>query len=152
MNISPIRPNFVAEITDIDIPSITDDEFDQLYNAWLPYGVLRIRGQPLDEGELQSFSARFGPLEEIPMGRLPESERAKIRNRYVTQLSNIIQDGKPIGGLGNAPGLLMTTIQEPRKSSKGTNISFACVTNNGCPASGITVSRACAVRASIRLA
>jgi taurine dioxygenase len=44
----------------------------------------------------------FGPLEEMPMGRLPEAARKKIKNRYVTQLSNIIVDGKPIGGLGNA--------------------------------------------------
>ena len=64
--------------------------------------MLRLRDQPLNEDELQAFSARFGPLEEIPMGRLSESARAKIKNRYVTQLSNIIVDGKPIGGLGNA--------------------------------------------------
>ena len=105
MNISPITsnaPDFVAEISDIDLKSITKQDFDEVYRAWLTYGVVRIRGQQLNEDELQAFSARFGPLEEIPMGRLPESERAKIKNRYVTQLSNIIKDGKPIGGLGNS--------------------------------------------------
>ena len=105
MNISPITsnaPDFGAEISDIDLKSITKQDFDEVYRAWLTYGVVRIRGQQLNEDELQAFSARFGPLEEIPMGRLPESERAKIKNRYVTQLSNIIKDGKPIGGLGNS--------------------------------------------------
>ena len=91
-----------AEISGVDVRSITDAEFEQLYAAWLEFGVLRLRDQPLNEDELQVFSARFGPLEEIPMGRLSESARAKIKNRYVTQLSNIIVDGKPIGGLGNA--------------------------------------------------
>ena len=120
MNIDPISLNFVAEISDIDVTSITNDQFDQIYKAWLTYGVLRIRGQQLDEDELQAFSSRFGPLEEIPMGRLPESERAKIKNRYVTQLSNIIQNGKPIGGLGNAEASWhsdMTYVDSPPPAS-----------------------------------
>ncbi len=120
MNISPITPDFVADISDIDLTSMTDDDFEALYRAWLTYGVLRIRRQQLDENELQAFSARFGPLEEIPMGRLPESERAKIKNRYVTQLSNIIEDGKPIGGLGNAEANWhsdMTYVENPPPAS-----------------------------------
>jgi taurine dioxygenase len=32
---------------------------------------------------------------------MPEAEKAKIKNRFVTTLSNIKVDGKPIGGLGN---------------------------------------------------
>ncbi len=102
IEIEAVTPGFVADITGVDIKMIDDAEFSKIYAAWLQYGVLRIRNQQLDENELQVFSARFGPLEEIPMGRLPESARAKIKNRYVTQLSNIIVDGKPIGGLGNA--------------------------------------------------
>ena len=100
--ITPINPTFVADVSDVDLRNITEDEFAQIYQAWLEFGVLRLRKQSVNEDELQVFSARFGPLEEIPMGRLPESARKKIKNRYVTQLSNIIEDGKPIGGLGNA--------------------------------------------------
>lgn len=102
IRITPVNPTFVAEITGVDVRRITADEFAQIYQAWLDFGVLRLREQPLNEDALQAFSARFGPLEEAPMGRLPEAERRKIKNRYVTQLSNIIVDGKPIGGLGNA--------------------------------------------------
>jgi taurine dioxygenase len=102
MHTNPVTSNFVADITGVDIKSLTDEEFDEIYQTWLTFGVVRIRDQQLNEDELQAFSARFGPLEKIPLGRLPESERAKIKNLYVTQLSNIIVDGKPIGGLGNA--------------------------------------------------
>ncbi|MCZ6643174.1 MAG: TauD/TfdA family dioxygenase [Gammaproteobacteria bacterium] len=100
--ITPINPTFVADVSDVDLRNITEEAFSQIYRAWLEFGVLRLRKQSLNEDELQVFSARFGPLEEIPMGRLPEAARQKIKNRYVTQLSNIIVDGKPIGGLGNA--------------------------------------------------
>ncbi len=102
VKIKPISPTFIAEIEGVDVRTITTQDFDRIYQAWLDFGVLRLRNQPLNEDELQTFSARFGPLGEIPMGRLPDKARAKIKNRYVTQLSNIIVDGKPIGGLGNA--------------------------------------------------
>ena len=102
IEVQPIKDRFVAEITGIDVASIADEEFEQIYAAWLEYGVLRLRNQRIDEQQLQAFSARFGPLEEAPFGRMSEAEKAKIKNRYVTQLSNIIIDGKPIGGLSNA--------------------------------------------------
>ena len=37
-------------------------------------------------------------IEEMPLGLMPEEQRRKIRNRYVTIISNIKVDGKPIGG------------------------------------------------------
>ena len=101
MKVTPLTPNFVAEIQEIQLDRITDSEFERLYAAWLQYGVLRIRNQDLDDEQLQAFSQRFGPLEEAPFGRMPEAEKAKIKNRFVTTLSNIKVDGRPIGGLGN---------------------------------------------------
>ena len=101
MNVKPLSKTFGADVTDVDVRSLSEEMFENIYGAWLEYGVLRLRDQPIDEDDLQAFSARFGPLEEAPFGRMPESEKAKIKNRYVTQLSNIIVDGKPIGGLGN---------------------------------------------------
>ena len=101
MKVIPLTPNFVAEIQEIQLDRITDSEFERLYAAWLQYGVLRIRNQDLDDEQLQAFSQRFGPLEEAPFGRMPEAEKAKIKNHFVTTLSNIKVDGKPIGGLGN---------------------------------------------------
>ena len=100
IDIKPVTDTFVADVQGVDVRTISEVQFQQLYQAWLRFGVLRLRAQALNEDELQAFSSRFGPLEEIPMGRLPEKMRQKIKNRYVTQLSNIIVDGKPIGGLG----------------------------------------------------
>ncbi len=120
MNVKPITATFVAEIEDIDVRNLSGDEFNELHRAWLEYGVLRLRNQPLDEDELQTFSANFGPLEEIPLGRLPEAVRRKIKNRFVTQLSNIVVDGKPIGGLGNAEASWhsdMTYVETPPPAS-----------------------------------
>jgi len=120
MKVIPLTPNFVAEIQEIQLDRITDSEFEQLYAAWLQYGVLRIRNQALDDEQLQAFSQRFGPLEEAPFGRMPEAEKAKIKNRYVTTLSNIKVNGKPIGGLGHDEATWhsdMTYIETPPPAS-----------------------------------
>ena len=102
MVVNHLTRSFVADITSLDLRDLEEQQFARLYSAWLEFGVLRVRDQNINEDELQSFSARFGPLGEIPFGHMPDSEKAKVKNRYVTQLSNIIVDGKPVGGLGNA--------------------------------------------------
>ena len=56
MKIKPISLNFGAEISGIDVRTITNDEFSRLYSAWLTYGVVRIRGQHINEEELQAFT------------------------------------------------------------------------------------------------
>ena len=89
MDIQPLTENFVADICGIDVGRISDQDFDQLYDAWLQYGVLRLRDQWIDEDVLQAFAAKFGPLEEAPFGRMSETDKAKIKNRYVTQFPNL---------------------------------------------------------------
>ena len=120
LEVNPITNGFVADIIGVDVKSLTDAEFEQIYSAWLEFGVLRLRGQALNEDELQRFSERFGPLEEAPFGKMSETAKAKIKNRYVTQLSNIIVDGKPIGGLGNSEASWhsdMTYVETPPPAS-----------------------------------
>lgn len=102
ITITPLTPHFAADISGVNLQSITDEAFADVYRAWLDYGVLRFRDQALTDVQLQTFSARFGPLEEAPLGLMPEAERKKIKHPYVTTLSNILVDGKPIGGLSNA--------------------------------------------------
>ncbi|MEC8717176.1 MAG: TauD/TfdA family dioxygenase, partial [Pseudomonadota bacterium] len=102
MKIEAITPGFAADLAGVDVRRLSEGDFEVLYDAWLRYGVLRLRGQGLEESDLETFSARFGPLEEVPLGRLSDAQRAKVKNRFVTQISNIVVNGKPIGGLGNA--------------------------------------------------
>ena len=120
MRFEQVGQSFVAEVMDVNLGRISDSEFRVLYKAWLEFGVLRIRGQSLNDGELQRFSNRFGPLEEIPYGKISEEEKKKIKNRYVTVISNIEVDGKPIGGLGNKEATWhsdMTYIEDPPPAS-----------------------------------
>jgi len=101
MNITPLSPVFGAELDGIALASVSDSDFEKIYQAWVECGVLRFRDQKLDDRELEAFSARFGPLEQIPLKMTPE-QRKRIPSLYVTPLSNITVGGRPIGGLGNS--------------------------------------------------
>jgi len=112
--------SFIGQISEVDLTKISQDEFSNLYEFWLKFGVLRIKGQSLTDDQLQNFSRRFGPLEEIPYGKISEAEKRKIKNRYVTVISNVEVDGKPIGGLGNKEATWhsdMTYIERPPPAS-----------------------------------
>lgn len=106
IEVIPITAGFGADVSGVALASIGDAEFELIHKAWLDYGVLRFRAQELDEDGLQRFSARFGPLEEIPLGKLSDEQREKLatifKNPYVTNISNIVENGMPLGGLGNA--------------------------------------------------
>ena len=120
MQIIPIAGTFGADVTGVRLGSLSDASFEDIYDAWLEYGVLRFRAQSLNKEDLQVFSQRFGPLEEIPLGRLSAAQKAKIDNRYVTPISNIVVDGKPIGGLGDAEASWhsdMTYVESPPPAS-----------------------------------
>ena len=120
MQVIPITGTFGADITGVRLGSLSDAWFEDIYGAWLEYGVLRFREQSLTKDDLQAFSHRFGPLEEMPLGRLSAALKAKIDNRYVTPISNIVVDGKPIGGLGDAEASWhsdMTYVDSPPPAS-----------------------------------
>ena len=112
--------DFGADITSVDLANLTDDTFESIYEAWLSFGMLRLKGQTLNKDSLQMFSQRFGPLEQIPTGRMSKEQKARLDNLYVTPISNIKVDGKPIGGLGDAEATWhsdMTYVEVPPPAS-----------------------------------
>ena len=112
--------SFVAQLDGVNVPSVDDAAFAAIHEAWLRYPILRLRGQTLDDAQLQAFSRRFGPLEYAPMGRITEEERAKAKNPHVATISNIVENGRPIGGLGSAEAAWhtdMSYIEQPPTAS-----------------------------------
>ena len=111
---------FVADVLDFDASLVDVGAFDALHTAWMRYPILRLRGQSLTDDALKDFSRRFGPLEYAPLGRITPEELAKHPNPYVATISNIVVDGKPIGGLGSAEAAWhtdMSYIERPPTAS-----------------------------------
>jgi taurine dioxygenase len=94
-----------ADVHGIDLSRPVDDvTFQAIMAAWHQHLVLRFSGQRLDDAALMRFSARFGELDEVPIGtsdldRSASGVAAEAR-RWVTVISNVKVGGRPIGGLG----------------------------------------------------
>ena len=120
MQITPLPNDFAADVTGVDASRMEDITFESLHAAWLRYPILRLRGQRIDDGQMQTFSRRFGPLEYAPMGRISDAERDRLPNPYVATISNIVENGRPIGGLGSAEAAWhtdMSYIEDPPTAS-----------------------------------
>lgn len=101
IEVKPTGAALGADIIGVDLKAgISDDDFRQIYKAWNDHLVLRIRGQQLDDEALANFSQRFGALDDAP--KRPMNVPYHPSRKEITVLSNIIEDGKPIGGLGNS--------------------------------------------------
>ena len=75
-----------------------DERFAAIHRAWLEHQVLHFPGQQLTDAELIAFSQRFGELDLAP---IQETGRRFVEGHpelYV--VSNVIENGVPIGSLG----------------------------------------------------
>ena len=97
MHIEPAGGALGAVVIDLDLAQPLDAAATEAVLAALGrYGVLNFPGQDLTPAALKDFSARFGSLEinVAGVGQLPDAPEVMV-------LSNIVEDGKPIG-LGDA--------------------------------------------------
>jgi taurine dioxygenase len=89
-----LSPALGAEILGVDLRAPLDDErFAQILAAWHDHLVILLRGQDLSEADQVRFAERFGPLATIHTKQFVRGHPA------VMLISNIREDGKPIGAL-----------------------------------------------------
>ncbi len=106
IEVVPFETPIGAEIRGVDLQRLHDATFAAIKRAWLAYKVLRIRGQRIDDDALAGFSARFGTLDRAPIKAVGTSYTPS--RPEVTVISNIILDGKAIGGLGSGESIWHT--------------------------------------------
>ena len=76
----------------------TPDAFAAIHRAWLDHQVLLFRDQELTDDDLVAFSRRFGDLDEAPVQET--GQRFVEGHPEIYVVSNVVQDGVPIGSLG----------------------------------------------------
>jgi taurine dioxygenase len=62
MKIRCLGEGIGAEITDVDVDTLDDAGFHEIYRAWLDYNVVCVRGQSLNPEQFLAYSRRFGRL------------------------------------------------------------------------------------------
>ena len=93
--VRPLSPALGAEILGVDLRDPIDGARErQLLDAWHQHLVILLRDQTLDEDTQVRFAETFGAPAKITSGRT-----FSLKHPSVMLISNIRQDGKPIGAL-----------------------------------------------------
>src|SRR5262245_36369419 len=95
VSIQPVHATLGARVTGVDLARpLSDADFAQVVRALARYGVLCFPEQPIEAAALQAFSSRFGGLQDMSSGN---SSRCEPGMSKVSILSNIVENGRPIG-------------------------------------------------------
>jgi taurine dioxygenase len=107
-----------AEIQNVDLRGIGDQEFAVIHAAWLDHLVIVFRGQQLTDDDLIAFSRRFGDLDWAP---IQETGRRFVEGHpEIYVVSNVVENGVPIGSLGAGEAVWhtdMSYLEDPPKAS-----------------------------------
>ena len=107
-----------AEIQGLDLKDISDGDFEAIHRGWLDHLVVRFRGQQLTDEDLIRFSQRFGELDWAPV---QETGRRFVEGHpEIYVVSNVIENGEPIGSLGSGEAVWhtdMSYLEIPPKAS-----------------------------------
>ena len=118
LKITPINGPLGAEICGINLANISESEFEAIHLAWLDNCVILLRGQELTDQDLINFSKRLGTLDFAPV---QETGRRFVKGYpEIYVISNVIENGQPIGSLGAGEAVWhtdMSYLEEPPKAS-----------------------------------
>jgi taurine dioxygenase len=118
IEVVPTGAALAAEIRGLDIRQMTAADFAAVHRAWLDHLVLLFRDQTLTDDDLIAFSRRFGDLDWAPV---QETGRRFVDGHpEIYVVSNVIENGEPIGSLGAGEAVWhtdMSYIPEPPKAS-----------------------------------
>jgi len=107
-----------AEVRGIDLRAIDEAGFAEVRRAWLHNLVLLFRDQQLSDPDLIAFSRRLGELDHAPVQETGRRFVDGMPELYI--VSNVVENGEPIGSLGNGEAVWhtdMSYIEQPPQAS-----------------------------------
>jgi taurine dioxygenase len=108
-----------AQISGIDLSRpVTSSDVRAIEDVWRERLVVVFHGQKLSDPELITFSKNFGELD--PPGPNPYGQPFNKQHPELNVISNVVEDGKPIGNLGDGEAVWhadMTYVDVPPKAA-----------------------------------
>ena len=108
MEIIPTSAALGAEVRCGDLRMAADREIAEIREAWLEHLVVLFRGQQFADADLVAFGRRFGEFQYSTPLPSPLANEGKVKqggadDRYpeVTVVSNVVENGVALGGLGD---------------------------------------------------
>jgi taurine dioxygenase len=108
-----------AEVVDVDLSGpLPRADIDAIEVTWRDRLVVVFHGQKLSDPQLISFSRNFGELD--PPGPNPYGEPFNKEHPELNVISNVVENGKPTGNLGDGEAVWhadMTYVDVPPKAA-----------------------------------
>jgi taurine dioxygenase len=108
-----------AEVSGVELSRpLTQSDVDAIEEAWRTRLVVVVHGQTLSDPQLLAFSRYFGELD--PPGPNPYGEPFNKAHPEINVISNVVENGKPIGNLGDGEAVWhadMTYVEVPPKAA-----------------------------------
>jgi len=108
-----------AEIAGVDVSRpLPQSDIDAIESAWRERLVVVMHGQSLSDPQLIAFSQNFGELD--PPGPNPYGEPFLKNHPELNVISNVVENGKPLGNLGDGEAVWhadMTYVDVPPKAA-----------------------------------
>jgi taurine dioxygenase len=108
-----------AEVAGVDVSkSLPQADIDAIEAAWRERLVVVFHDQDLSDPQLIAFSRNFGELD--PPGPNPYGEPFLKEHPELNVISNVVENGKPIGNLGDGEAVWhadMTYVEVPPKAA-----------------------------------
>jgi len=119
MRIKDLDAALGAEVVDVELAEpLPPATFAAIEAAWRERLVVVFRGQKLSDPQLIAFSRNFGELD--PPGPNPYGESFNKQHPEINIISNVIEQGRPIGSLGDGEAVWhadMTYVEVPPKAA-----------------------------------
>ena len=93
ISICPVGDDFVAEIFDVDLRSLTPEIENEIKQAFWTYAVLVFPDQQLTQEEHVAFAKRFGPMDHTVIKQAVADEKLRVRED-IADVSNLGADNK----------------------------------------------------------
>jgi taurine dioxygenase len=89
-----------AEIRCDDVRDLDSESAKAVYDAWLDHLVLLFRGQTLSDEDMLAFARHFGENHQAAPKNMMPAQMKERHNPLIGIISNVIENGVPIGSLG----------------------------------------------------
>src|SRR5947209_9094270 len=118
IEVRPAGQALGADIAGVDLAgALAPETFAAIKRAWGEQLVLRFRDQALSDDDLMRFSRQFGELDWAPIAAAKDAPEGR---EYVMVVSNVVENGQPIGQLGAYEAVWhtdMSYVAEPPSAS-----------------------------------
>lgn len=108
-----------AEVAGVDVSTpLPQADIDAIEDAWRERLVVVFHDQALSDPQLIAFSKNFGDLD--PPGPNPFGQPFLKEHPELNVISNVVEDGKPLGNLGDGEAVWhadMTYVEVPPKAA-----------------------------------